>query len=69
MLNPHQATMSVSSHQHVWVRVTSPLDRRVYLQVCNNYGVVRSSNTQVKTCHAKPLRFLKSNSVAVAKIA
>ena len=41
-------------HRHQWVTVLNPANQRALLQACDNCGVVRSENTHLQVCQAKP---------------
>lgn len=47
--------------EHSWVSVVNPRNNRSILQACDDCGVVKSENSIVKNCRAKPGQAVISN--------
>ena len=43
-----------AKHNHQWITVVNPTNRRLLLQACDNCGVVKSENSVLNRC-AKPM--------------
>ncbi len=50
MTEIHSFASLQGTHDHDWVTVVNPTNRRMLLQACDNCGVVKSENTVVQAC-------------------
>ena len=52
---------------HSWVTVVNPTNHRLLLQACDNCGVVKSENSSIRRCRARPGQSLVSGRMSLDK--